>query len=136
LLLVLGKYDDLALDASRSLLGFYELYSETLFTSLDENNLIGAAFVRSGLRKPILKELMVDAFLEPFVTVDRIGHFYNNRADLKLNLRVLYAQSVFSIGLTGSYLINHYFNYATFEKNPYQNEKTGFRFLFVAGGTF
>lgn len=136
ILLTIGKYGDVGLDASRSILGFYELYTETLFTSADESNVIESAYIRAGLRKPVIKDLMLDVFVEPFVTVDRIGHFYNNRADAKLNMRLQYATANYSFGLTGSYLVNDYFDYAKFERNPYLNETSGFRVLFVAGGSF
>lgn len=135
-MLTIGKYGDIGLDASRSILLFSELYSETLFTSADENNLIQSAYIRMGFRKPVVKDFMLDLFVEPFVTLDRIGHYYNNRADGKFSVRLQYSKAAYVVGLTGSYLYNQYFNNANFERNPYQDIRSGFRVLFVAGGTF
>ncbi len=135
-LLAMGKYSDIALAEGRSLLGFYELYSETLYTSADENNVIEAAYARTGFRKPVLKELFIDSYVEPFFALDRVGHFYNNLVDLKLSLRFLYAIPGFSFSLTGSYLFNAYLDQATFENNPYRDQHSGFKILLVAGGTF
>jgi hypothetical protein len=132
-LLVLGLWrerDVLALRRSRV---FGELYSETLYTSADANNVIHTTFLRPGLRYEPVERLYLDAFAKPFVSFDRGMHPYNNRAELEGGLRVVRLVGWLSVSLSGSYLVNRYFDYAaTTEAVP--NRHSGYRLLAVIGG--
>lgn len=121
------------LSHQQGLFQFAELYSEAVFSSADQNNVISASFLRAGLRKA-LASVQCDLFLEPFITVDRLGHFYNNRADLKLSGRLIYRLSSLDFSLTASYVANRYFSFGDYEPNPYLHNNSGMRILFVVGG--
>lgn len=111
-----------------------ELYSETLLTTADRLNLITANYARLGVRKNWGRTL-TDVFIEPFLTLDTVGHFYNNRADAKLSFRITQPVGAVSIGFTASYLVNHYFPFGDFERNPLQDRAGGVRMLLTVGGT-
>jgi len=121
--------------SSKEIATFLELYSETVFTSADSNNLIQASFLRYGLRLPASKSLWFDLFVEPFATIDRLGHYYNNRADLKLSLRTQVTPGSLTIGLTTSILYNTYFATDSLETNPFRYKDFGGQALLTIGGT-
>jgi hypothetical protein len=113
---------------------FLEIYSETVFTSADSYNVIQATFLRAGLRKTLASHTFADLFLEPFITLDRVGHFYNNRSDLKVSLRIQQWAGPVSFSLIASFLANLYFPYAKADPNPYAGRTLGTRLLLVVGG--
>lgn len=133
--LVYGDYIDKRLGGAGSPASlFTEVYTEGVYTSADFNNLIFAGFARSGIRLQTTSSTTLDFFLEPFVTLDRVGHYYNNRADLKPSVRFLYFAGGFDLGLIGSYVMNTYFSRGTFDPNPYAGKPDGMRVLAVFGG--
>jgi hypothetical protein len=113
---------------------FEEMYSEAVFSSTDYNNLISASYFRTGLRFSVTKSTLLDVLVEPFLTLDRIGHYYNNRAELRGGFRVVQSLGPVALSLTGYYAGNQYFSYAKFDNNPYQGHDSGFRALLVVGG--
>ena len=114
---------------------FAELYSETVFSSADSDNVINTDFARAGIRWKALNRLNVDFFVEPFLTLDRIRHYYYNRTDFKPSLRVQYYTESFSIGIIGSYMWNQYFARGDYEPNPFLHTPAGFRGLLVVGAS-
>lgn len=115
---------------------FAEPYSETLFTSIDRNNVVNASYIRLGLRAVWAPRTFTDLFVEPYVTLDSVRHYYNNRADLKLSFRFIHQMTPLQISLISSVLYNTYFDRGDLERNPYQDKSTGVRFLLVIGGDF
>jgi len=133
-LLIYGNFFQKELQGSLRLRRFAEIYSETVFTSADDNNVIHSSYARLGYRLPLSPQTNADLFLEPYVTLDRIGHFYNNRTDLKLSARLTHFLSPLSFSLMASVLANQYFSFGDYEPNPYKNSNTGFRFMAIIGG--
>ena len=113
-----------------------EAYSETLLTSYDKWNVIEAAYLRGGFRYGLGSATFADLFLEPFVTLDRHGYHYNNRADLKLSARFETLVEGLKLSLTGSLLANTYLNGRITGGNPYADRTMGFRLLAVVGGVW
>ena len=114
---------------------FVELYSETVYTSADSHNVIHSSFARTGLRRRLSLNTSLDFFFEPFVTLDRVKHYYNNRADLKVSARVNHRISAINVSLVGSYLQNFYFSRGDQSNNPYGATASGARVLLVVGGS-
>ena len=114
---------------------FLQSYTEALYTSADDNNVIFADYLRLGLSRSMKFQLKTDVFFEPFVTIDRLGHFYNNRFDFKVSLRLNH--SLFKLGMSQSlslsYIWNRYFNYADLDHNPYKKSGSSFRIMYVLG---
>ncbi|MCB0417137.1 MAG: hypothetical protein H6617_10570 [Bdellovibrionaceae bacterium] len=105
--------------------GFVEAYSETLFSSADYGNISHNSLVKVGGELAPIKNTYVAAFLEPSVLFDTIGHYYNNRAELRVSGRIRYKPQPAELELTVSYLLNGYFNIRSFEENPYPSRNTG-----------
>jgi hypothetical protein len=114
----------------------FEPYMEILFTSADFNNVISAGWIRTGLRYRLDKGVALDLLAEPYVTFDRVHHFFNNRADIKPTLRFQVNAPNLSGSLLVSYLWNTYFARGDFENNPYKNRNEGLRVLAVFGAVF
>jgi len=131
---VLGDFQQTSLGLGFS--AFVESYADAVLTSADQWNLIATSFVRLGTRYAVLNSLLVDAYLEPFISWDRLGHFYYNRADIKPSLRVQWLTQGVSVSVIGSWLWNTYISRAANERNPYQDIPSGFRLLLVVGGEF
>jgi hypothetical protein len=114
---------------------FAEIYAEGVFTSADLNNVIVTGIGRFGVRTSPFANAFVDLFLETFATIDRLGHYYYNHADLRPTLRVQYASAAFSVGLSASYMLSYFYPFANFETNPYRDQPASTRVLLVVGGT-
>jgi hypothetical protein len=135
ILAVYGDYFAKRISPTLSTDLFSEIYSEGVFTSADLNNVVVAGFGRFGVRISPLPKSYVDLFLETFATVDRLGHFYYNHADLRPTLRLQYASDVFSVGLSVSYIATYFFPFANFDPNPYAGQPSSSRVMLVVGGT-
>ncbi len=118
---------------SRGLLFFNEIYSEALLSSADGWNTTASGFARLGIRHRF-GSTFADVFMEPFAAVDRVRHYYNNRADLKLTVRVQRETEGLTIGLQASCVANTYFTRGDFEPNPFSKRSVGCRVLGVIGG--
>ena len=116
-------------DFLQSGIRFLEIYSENLFTSADGNNFISSSFLRPGLRWAIKNAFLADIFLEPFLSVDRLGHYYYNRFDLNPSVRLHYAAGELDIGLITSYVLNYSFRQTSSEAVDHRFTK-GARALF------
>ncbi|MEZ4750325.1 MAG: hypothetical protein R3B54_06785 [Bdellovibrionota bacterium] len=116
-------YWDLPLAANLN--GFIEAYSETLFSSADFGNITHNSLVKIGTELAPIKNTYIAAFVEPSVLVDAIGHYYNNRAELRVSGRIRYKPQPAEVELTVSYVLNGYFNIKSFEDNPYPTRNTG-----------
>ncbi|MCB0403250.1 MAG: hypothetical protein KDD51_00590 [Bdellovibrionales bacterium] len=123
LLFTYEDYWDLPLTAHLN--GFIEAYSETLFSTADYGNITHNSLVKLGTELSPIKDTYFAAFLEPSVLLDTVGHYYNNRAELRVSGRVRYKPNPAEVELTVSYLLNGYFNIKSFEENPYPTRNTG-----------
>lgn len=132
-LVVFGLWRETSLSETLGLSLFAEPYAEGVYTSADLDNLIFAGYVRLGGRWKAFDKASLDVFVEPFVTLDRVRHFFNNRADVKPSVRFKYGSNDLNVSLTASYLFNHYFARGNFENNPFREINSGFRFLAVLG---
>lgn len=112
---------------------FLEPYGEVVATSADDWNLIGATFVRAGLRAALSQRTWFDLMIEPFVTLDRHGHFYNNRFEARAGARIATTWNSMAMSLTGSLLAIKYFD-RSLEPNPYLHQTWGARVLGVVSG--
>lgn len=117
-----------------SFVAFGEFYGESLLTSADRWNLIGNAFVRAGIRYKLAAQTFADLFVEPFLALDTVRHYYNNRSDIKLTFRLQGNFSGLQLGLQTSFVKNTYFSRGNFEPNPFQQNNVGIRVLGVVGG--
>jgi hypothetical protein len=134
-LLVYGDFFSSPVFHSTAFDWFAELYSETVFSSADSANIINTDFARAGIRWKATPHLDLDLFVEPFVTVDRIHHYYYTRTDFKPSLRLQYVSAHFTLGLSGSYMWNHYFARGDYEPNPFLHVPAGVRGLLVVGAS-
>lgn len=134
-LVVFGMWKEVPVQDELKISLFAEPYAEGVFTTADRDNIVLAAYVRLGSRWRAFDKASVDVFVEPFVTLDRVRHFFNNRADVKPSLRFRYGSPDLNVSLTASYLFNRYFARGDFENNPFKDINSGFRFLAVLGAT-
>lgn len=135
-LFVYGDFFSFPIAASTFLFRFAEPYSETLFSSADKNNITNSTSLRLGVRGAWTPKTFTDVFVEPYVTLDTARHFYNNRTDVKLSLRIMQQIDPIQISLISSVLYNAYFSRGDFERNPYPNRSPGVKFLLAVGGDF
>jgi hypothetical protein len=133
--LVYGNYFGTRISPVLSTDLFGEIYSEAVFTSADDSNLVVTGIGRWGGRISPFKDTSADLFVEVFATIDRLGHYYYNHADLRPTFRLQYVTPAFSVGLSVSYMLTYYYPLATFEPNPYINMPAGIRTLLVVGGS-
>lgn len=106
--------------------GFAEVYSESAFTTADYSNIVHNTMFRVGTETPIIDKAYLGAYVEPNLFLDRIGHFYNNRADMRFSLRIRYAPRPLSFSLSASYLFNTYINVKRFENYGPPDRNQGF----------
>jgi hypothetical protein len=132
-LLVLGLWHE------RSMLGlprtraFNEVYSETVYTSADDDNVAHSTYVRPGLRYEPWTRTYLDAFAKPYLAVDRARHDYGNRAELEAGGRVTKAVGWLSFSLSTTYLVSKTFAYAA-DPETRSRSSQGYRVLAVIGG--
>lgn len=125
-LLIYENYWDHRLAETGGLSLFGAVYSETNFTSADNSNVIHTTLVRAGPEISFVKGGYLAAFVEPNFVVDRLHHYYNNRAELRFSGRVRYKADPFELNLTVSYLFNHYFKMKYLEEYPPPDRNQGF----------
>ncbi len=124
-LLIYDNYWDHRLSETSGLSLFGAVYSETNFTSADNANLLHTTLVRAGPEIVFVKGGHLAAFVEPNFVVDRLHHYYNNRAELRFSGRVRYNAEPFVLNLTVSYLFNHYFKMKYLEEYPPPDRNQG-----------
>ena len=124
-----GDFFSAPLTEASSFSVFAEPYSETVFTSVDNYNVILSGYARLGVRLDCGKQISLDGFVEPFATVDRVGHTYYNHMDIRPGVRVQYAKGPFAVGLIASYFYSSHFPRTMSEVNPYPNPFHGVRAL-------
>ncbi len=124
-LMIGSRFDSSPL--SFGLLGDSELYGETVYSSLDQNNLMAAAFWRLSLRAQLDTRHALSLYLEPFGCIDRSGVLFNNRVDLKVGARFQVSEPDISLSLLLAYVRNSFLN-------PDSHRSEGVRLMLIVGG--
>jgi len=135
-MLVYGKTWQGRLALGRELIWSHEIYSESYYSSADQNNVITSDFFRSGPSLITRAHGGLDLFGELFVAKDLNRHFYNNRSDVKTNVRWRQDIGTINLSFIGSLLANRYFPHGGPERNPYVDRVFGYRAMAVIGGVF
>ncbi len=115
---------------------FLEPYSETVFTSADANNIIHTSYARAGLRHLWQPSFATDIYFEPFLTLDKNRHYYNNRVEAKMGARMLYQVSSLSFSLLTTLGYQVPLNRGDAEVNPFTSNPWSVKSLLVMGGEF
>ncbi len=124
-LLVYEDYWDRSLAESAGLNLFAAFYSETNFTSADSGNLIHTTLLRAGPELRLMQGAYFSLYVEPNFVVDRVHHYYNNRAELRLGSRLRYNEGPWDLNLTVCYLFNQYFKMKYAEDYPPPDRNQG-----------
>jgi hypothetical protein len=132
-LLVVSLWSERSLTGWQRTRAFNEVYSETVYTSADDDNVVHSTFVRPGVRFEPRTRTYLDAFAKPYVAFDRAGHDYDNRAELEAGGRVTQGLSWLSLSLSATYLVNRSFDYAA-DASTGSRSNQGYRLLAVLGG--
>jgi hypothetical protein len=109
-----------------------EVYAEGVLSSADQWNVIGTAFARGGIRWLLAASTYFDFFAEPFVTLDRVGHFFNNRAALRPGVRLGTQLGTVSLAVLAHAGPHRHF--PTQEPNPQVDGTSRESILLVVGG--
>ncbi|MBI1861762.1 MAG: hypothetical protein HYR96_12680 [Deltaproteobacteria bacterium] len=123
LMAVLDRYSSLELGGAW--LVDSELYGEIVYSSWDSANAVASFLWHPSLRYLLGPRNSIGLFVEPFVSVDHVGHYYNNRTDGKLGVQYQYYDTGYSLLITAAHVWNRYLDRANPDPNPYPTASSG-----------
>ncbi len=117
------------------LYAFYDLYSETLYSSATENNIINTSMIKAGTSLGFENHTL-DPFIELYLGRDKNLDFYNNTNEYRGHLRYKLNMLSWSLSLTYSGIQRQLIDRGTLNQSPEARVSFSHRLMFVFGSYF